>query len=292
MRITENMRYQNVLHDIAIAQQRMFNAQEQVSSGKKITKPSDDPIAASDILRIHSQQTEGAQYLRNLNFAKSKLEFTDSVFDSAQQLLERAVTLGQLSFTLLENGANYADELDGLRDHLIATANYSFAGRFIFGGSVTTQQPYVKNADSSVSYQGNSELMPLEVSRSVTLQTQIPGNEVFSGPLNVFDVLANLRAAIRSGDKAGIDAQIHNLQQFGEDLSVARGKVGGYLNRSATVGSDLAAAKITQEKQLTAEEAADMAAAITELTASEQGFQATLAVGARISQLSLLDFLR
>src|SRR5256885_1117953 len=97
MRITEGMRYRNLLQDIAQAQDRALKAQQQVSSGKKISKPSEDPVATADILRLHSENNEGDQYLRNLTFAKSKLQATDGVLDSVQQMVERARTLGQLS---------------------------------------------------------------------------------------------------------------------------------------------------------------------------------------------------
>src|SRR3989442_12061016 len=98
MRISDNMRYESLLNDLGRAQQRLLKAQQQVSSGKKITTPSDDPVAAKDILRLHSENSEGDQYLRNLTFAKSKLQVTDGVLDSVGTLVERARTLGQLSF--------------------------------------------------------------------------------------------------------------------------------------------------------------------------------------------------
>ena len=292
MRISETMRYEGVLRDIAQAQERMLKAQQQVSSGKRVTKPSDDPLAASDILRVKSEKSEDDQYLRNLTFARSKLQLSDVVLDSVEQMVERARILGQSSFSNPDQAAGYVTELEGLRDQIISAANTTYAGRFIFGGTITTQDPYVKNLDPSVTYIGNSAGMPMQISRTVTVETQVPGTEIFSGSVNIFDVMSGLVTAIQAGDQDGIDTQVANLGQFADVVALARSKVGGYLNHTTHVENNLAAANLSHETELSNKEAADLAKAISELTMSENGLQAALAVGARISQLSILDYLR
>jgi len=292
MRVTDEMAYQNLLRDIAGAQERLLTAQDQVSSNKKVTNPSDDPAAASDIVRIFSESNEGDQFDKNVTFAQSKLNLADTVLDSVQQMVERARTLGQLSFGNPDTASTYATELNGLRDQIISAANTTHAGRFIFGGSVTTTVPYVKQPDSSVSYQGNSEDMSLQVTRNSTLQTQLPGSEIFSGSVDIFQVMTDLSTAMQTGDKDGIDAQVKNLEAFSDVLSTARGKIGSYLNAATNVSSQLSTAKLARASDLTHEQAADMAQAITDMNMTQTNLQATLAVGARISQLSLLDYLK
>jgi flagellar hook-associated protein 3 FlgL len=287
------MRYQNFLSQIGLAQQRYLKAQEKVATGKKVNSPSDDPAAASDILRINSEGQVDDQYLRNLTFAKSKLQLTDGVLDSVEQLVERAVQLGQLSFSDPSSSQPNVTELQSLDDQMVTAANTTYAGRFIFGGSVTTQTPYTKDPlTGAVTYNGNSEDMPLQISNSVAVPTQIPGSDLFSGSINIFDAISNLATAIQNGDKDGIDAQIKNLQQFSDNVSVSRTKLATYLNLTSTGESDLSLAKISRETQLTNVEAADMAAALSELTAAQNGLQATLAAGSKVSQLTVLDYLR
>jgi flagellar hook-associated protein 3 FlgL len=291
MRITETMRYENVLRDIGRAQQRVLKAQEQVATGKKVYKPSDDPVAASDILRINGEKSEDVQYSRNLTFARSKLQFTDAALDSVEQMAERVRTLGQLSFSDPDKATGYLTEIQGLRDQMIAAANSAYAGRFIFGGSQTTQAPYVKGPGGTVTYDGNAQDMPMQISRTAKVPTQIPGSDLFTGTVDIFAVLDDLATAIQAKDKDGIDAQLRNLETFAESISLSRSKIGGYLNLVTNVESDLSAAKLSHETELTNKEAVDLAAAITELTASQNGLQATLAVGAKISQVSILNYL-
>jgi flagellar hook-associated protein 3 FlgL len=183
-------------------------------------------------------------------------------------------------------------ELNGLRDQMIAAANTSHAGRSIFGGSVTTTAPYVKNPDTSVTYVGNSQDVALQVSRSTTLQTQIPGSQIFSGSIDIFQVMTDLATAMQAGDKTGIDAQVRKLEQFAEVVSIARSKVGSYANMASNISNELTTARLARENDLTHEQAANMAQAITDLNMGQNALEATLAVGARISNLTLLDFLK
>ena len=292
MRITEGINYQTLLQDIARAQERVQTAQNQVSSGKKVTAPSDNPTAAADIVRLTGENSEAEQYSRNLTFAKSKLQVTDDVIDGVEKMVERVRTLGQLSFGNPTAASAYIAEVSGLRDQIISAANTMHAGRFLFAGSATTTAPYLKNPDSSVTYLGNAEGMSLQVTRSAALPTQLPGSEVFSGSVNIFTVMTDLTTAMQSGNKAGIDTQVRKLGQFADTVSVARSKVGSYLNLAANIESELSSAKLARETELSKEQAADLATAISELTLSQQGLQATLAVGARISQLNILDYLK
>ena len=292
MRVTEGMSYQTLLRDLAFGQDRLQNAQNEVSTGKKVTTPSDNPIAASDIVRLNTEGNEADQFSKNLNFAKAKLQIADTALDSVEQMVERARTLGQLSLGEGNPASAYVSELNGLRDQIISAADTTHAGRYIFGGSTTTTQPYVKNPDTSVTYQGNDQDMPLQVSRNSTLQTQVPGSEIFSGSVDIFTTMSDLATAVQAGDKAAIDAQVKKLEQFSDVISEARSKVGGYLNTATNVESELSSTGLTRKSELSNVQDADLAKAITELTMSQQQLQATMAVGARLSQLTILDYLK
>jgi flagellar hook-associated protein 3 FlgL len=292
MRITSMMGYLNLLQDINRAQERNQDAQNQVSSGKKVLNPSDDPTAAADIVQLSSEAAEADQYARNVTFAQSKLQVTDGILDNVQQMVERARTLGQSSLGDLTTSSANITELNGLRDQLLSAANSTYLGRFIFGGSVTTTSPYVKNPDSSVSYNGNSADMSVQVTRTTTLPTQVAGSDIFSGPVNVFDVMSNLSTAIQNRDKTAINDAVNQLGQFDDNVSTARSKVGGYLNLATAVQSQLSTANVARASNLSQEQDADLPTAISEMTQSQQTLQAALAVGARVSQLSILDFLQ
>ena len=292
MRVTEGMNYQTLLRDLAFGQDRLQNSQNEVSTGKKVTAPSDNPIAASDIVRLNMEGNEAGQFSKNLTFAKAKLQIADTALDGVEQMVERARTLGQLSLGEGNPASAYVTELNGLRDQIISAANTTNAGRYIFGGNVTTTPPYVKNPDTSVTYAGNNQDMPLQVSRNSTLQTQVAGSDIFSGSVDIFTTMSDLATAMQAGDKTAIDAQVKKLEQFSDTVSVARSKIGGYLNAAANVDSELSSTGLVRKSELSQVQDADLAQAITELTMNQQQLQATMAVGARLSQLTILDYLK
>src|SRR5207237_3888371 len=107
MRITEGMNYLTLLREMALTQQRVQTAQNEVSSGKRVSVPSDDPAAASDILRLNSEGIEADQYSRNLTSGQPKLQIADTALDGVQQMLLRAQTLGQVSLSDNQPGSAY-----------------------------------------------------------------------------------------------------------------------------------------------------------------------------------------
>jgi flagellar hook-associated protein 3 FlgL len=293
MRITSTMSYLNLLQDINRAQERAQAAQNEVSLGKKVSNPSDDPTAAADTVQLSSEGAEADQYARNVTFAQSKLQVTDGVLDDVQQMVERVSrTLGQASLADLTTSSANITELNGLRDQILSAANTTYSGRFIFGGSVTTTPPYVKNPDSTVSYNGNSAGMSVQVTRTTALPMQVAGRDIFSGSVNIYDVMSDLSTAIQNGDKSAIDDAVNKLGQFDDNVSTARSKVGGYPNLATDVQSQLSNASVARVSSLLQEQDADLPTEISEMTQSQQTLQAAHAVGARVSQLSILDFLQ
>jgi len=94
MRIADSTAYTSFLSNIQKQQEQMLVAQEQVSSGKKVEKPSDDPEAAADIIRITGQQALDDQFTKNLNTASGRLTAADNALNSVQQMIDQIRTLG------------------------------------------------------------------------------------------------------------------------------------------------------------------------------------------------------
>src|ERR1700674_212684 len=178
----------------------MQQAQSEISSGNRIGKPSDDPAAAADIVRLTGQKSESDQYLSNVGAAQSSLNYTDTVLGGVQTVIQRGISLGQSSLSSPSTASSYSTEVNSLHDQVVSSANANYQGQFIFGGSATRNPPYVQQPDQSVTYQGNSDVLKVQIGRSTTLQVHIPGNQIFSGAVNVFDSMKQLSAPINAGD--------------------------------------------------------------------------------------------
>ena len=239
----------------------------------------------------NAEKAETEQYKRNVEFGRSRLDFTDGVVDNLQVLVERLLFLGLTSIGNSSSGEVFTAEVEGLRDQIMNTMNSSVQGRFIFAGSKTNTQPHSKDATGSVPYQGNTDKVKLQVGRSVQLDTQIPGSELF-GSTDVFSVITALDQAMQSGDRSSIDAELKNLQTAWDGLSVSRSRIGGLLNLADSTQNELTALALARETALVDIEAADLTKTLTEFRSLESALQNTLAIGARISQQTLLDYLR
>jgi flagellar hook-associated protein 3 FlgL len=307
MRITSGQNYNDLLRNLESIRERMAQAQTEIASGNKINQLSDNPAGAADLVRLTGEKSEIDQYTSNAASAKDRLDYSDTALGTAQTMVLRVITLGQLALANPSNpGSAYTTEINGLRDQIVSVANTSFQGTSLFGGSVTNKPPYVVNPDQSVTYQGNSDATVVQTGRASTLQTQIPGDQVFSGSINVFDAVKQLSAAItgspgpitaastgadRSAVQANIQAQVSKLQQFYDSLSAVRSQVGSLSNAAQNTQSDLQAYELARASDQSRIQSADLAQATTDFTQNQTALQAAITAGAKISQISILNYL-
>jgi flagellar hook-associated protein 3 FlgL len=291
MRITSDIAYNNLLRDIERISERMQDTQLQISSGKKLNKPSDDPVAVCDVIRIQAEQSEVAQYQDNLATAKSRLNFADSTLQGVETMIERVRSLALVSMSNLTTANVYTAEISGLRDQLLAAANNTIDGQFMFAGSNVDTPAYTQASNGTVTYSGNTDVVRLQIGRSATLQVQLPGSDIFTGTVDIFDTIQTLMADMNAGNKAGIAAGVTKLEQFSGVIGNALGKVGGLVNVAQSVEADLSKYSLGRTEQRSRLEDTDMAAALTDYTQAETALRAATAVGARISNISILDYL-
>ena len=296
MRITNAQSYSNLLRSLQSIQERMQQAQNEVTTGNRINQLSDDPAGSADIVRFTADKSEMDQYMSNAAAGKDRLNFADTVLSNVQSMVQRVINLGQLaSSNAPPNDSNpasaYTAEINSIRDQLVASANSTFQGTYIFGGSAMTQPPYVVQPDQSVAYQGNSDANVVQVGRASTLQVQIPGNQVFSGAINVFSSLQQLSAAINAGNTSAVAAQVTNLQQYYDSLSTVRAQIGSLENAAQNVQTNLQSYETTLAGDQSRVQTVNMAQAVTDFTQAQTALQAATAAGAKISQVSLLDYL-
>ncbi len=262
-----------------------------MTTGNKINQLSDDPAGSADIVRLTANKSEIDQYTNNASAAQNRLQTTDSVLSNVQNVVQRVIALGEGALTDPSASLPSVPEIMSLRDQLVSTANTAFQGTYLFGGTVADKPPYVVQPDQSVTYQGNSEAVQVQVGRASTLQVQVPGDQAFSGSVNVFDSVKKLSDAIQAGDKTAIQTEVNNLQQYFDSVSAVRSQVGALINTAQNAQSDLQSYELARASDQSRIQSADLAKASTDLTQAATSLQAAMAAGARISQLSILDFL-
>jgi flagellar hook-associated protein 3 FlgL len=181
-RISLQQAFSQGLRGILNVQSQMFKTQDQVSSGKRVLTPADDPIAAARILQLDQASSETTQYKKNIDAAQTNLDLEDARLDSTANLLARVreltVQAGDGGLAAPDRQAVYA-ELTNILDQLVSIANTrNTSGEYIFGGYKGQQAPFVKNG-TNYSYVGDTGQRMVQISSTTSVPISDSGSAVF-----------------------------------------------------------------------------------------------------------------
>lgn len=291
MRITQQMLSSNTTSQLQQNLSRYEKANEQVSTGKRINRPSDDPIGVQKSLKLASQLADNEQYERNTDYALSWMETTDQALNSISNALQRANELGLQA----SNGTNspedqqtIAKEIEQLRAEIQDIANTKFDGKYIFNGQ-KTDQPIQVAANGDLTY--NNQSITQRMSSSNTIEMNVTG-EVFDGNVNLFKTLDQLSGALANGDQDGISSALEKVETGKEQVLNSWTTLGAKQSRVEGMNQRLKEENLSLQTLVSKNDDVDFAEAIMKLKTEESVYQASLAASAKIIQPSLLDFLR
>jgi len=295
MRISNRGQVDRTLYQLASAQQRMAEEQGRVTSGKRVNRPSDDPLAASRIMAGRTQLDRIAQYQRNISMARSEMTAAESAVTEANDLLTRAGELATQAANgtlTAEHRANIAIEVGQLLTAATSLGNSRYQGRYIFAGHQTDTEPFTPDfsaAPMAIAYNGDDGAMEREIEQGERLEVNTPGSRAWP---QVFDALIGLRNALQSNDLAAIQASTGTIAAASTELLEVRSEIGARMNRMDLAEQRLLDEDLMLKTVVAGFENVDMAEAVVELEARETAYQAALAVTGRTANVSLLSFLR
>lgn len=292
MRVTQGMLATNSLRHLSQSYSNMGKYQDQLATGKKINRPSDDPVVAIKGMYYRSNLTEVEQYKRNLNEAYQWMESSEAGIDHATQVMQRIrelVVQGQSGTSSPSDLKAIAVEIGQLKEDIANVANTQVAGRYIFNGTKTDSAP-VTITDGTISVDMKTDAFNVEVSNGVNLKVNINGTNVFGSEL--FDTLQSLENALNSGTLESGDDFLSKLDGHFDVMSAERSEIGARYNRLEMIDARIQDQEIIASRILSENEDADIERVITDLTIQESIHRASLAVSSRIIQPSLIDFLR
>lgn len=308
MRISSAYAFGSSVTQLQRRQQALTTAQEQLTSGKRVLKPSDDPAAAAQAERALAAASRSEAQLRALDASRQAMQLTESALGDAGELMQQArellVSAGNGTFTDKDR-ATVANALRGLRDDLLAVANRSDgAGRYLFGGQGADGLPLLDgpggvayNAATGQLLAATGEASPLSVDgQAAWLQAPDPNNA--PATLSVFDVLdravgellttgrsATQVAQTISDGLGGVDATAGNLAAW-------RARTGAALNRIDGIEQRLGQTRLDAQRDRSDAEDLDMMQAISDFQNRQTGYDAALKTYSIIQQMSLFDYLR
>ncbi|HET7522320.1 MAG TPA: flagellar hook-associated protein FlgL [Bacillales bacterium] len=299
MRVTQSMLTTGFLRNISESYERLAKYQEQLATGKKINRPSDDPVVAMMGMEYRSNLSQVKQYQRNLSTVYKWMDSSEAALDEATAVLQSVRELVvQASNGTYEDKQReaIAEEIGQLKNHLASIANTKVAGKYIFNGTATMQSPAtLSNTDGdemtevAVNSQGGGVM--IEVNHGVQIRVNVDPDKVFNQGL--FDMLYQLEQKLRNGASGeDINDYIAKVDSRLNDILSVRAELGARYNRVEMIEKRLGEQKVIATQILSDNEDVDMEKVIMNLKMQESVHRAALAVGARIMQPSLMDFLR
>jgi len=295
-RITNQQLLVNTQRSLQSSRSLLSQLQDRVSTGKAITKPSDDPAAMASLLRIQSQQRAATQYGTNIADGTAWLSTVDTTLSSAEDILGKVRELtvrGSNSGALTPASREaIATELEGLKGDLLSKANTTYLGRNIFAGS----------SDAGVAFDTSDPAAPYAFTGAAgaTVQRRVDDTESVrvdadgaaafgTGATSVFATIDSIVTDLRAGTDVG--SRLTELDTHLGNLTTQHAFVGTRYARLQQAASNNLTQTTALESQRAGVEDVDPAKAILDLKSQETTYQSALAVTARALQPTLLSYL-
>ena len=295
MRVNPN-NVPNIIADMQQSQVSLNTALQQVSTGKRVTLPSDDPFASAAMVQNTIETGNVDQYTQNVSSVLLTLQSSDSALSSVVTSLTKAVTLGTEGANGTNSAVNLqalATQVQGILTSVVSQANTSVGGSYLFGGT-STATPYTADPTSPTgyTYNGNNGINSVAIGDQTNVQVNIPGSQIFTDPSNnVLASLSSLATALQSGTSADIataTSAITSAIGFIGQQRVIYGNSESQVNAQETNLQQDTVTLASQENNLIG---VDEATAAVNLSQAETNNSAALAAAAKVLPNTLLNYL-
>jgi flagellar hook-associated protein 3 FlgL len=296
MRVNPNM-VPDVLAGLQQSQSAVNTALQEVSTGKKVSVPSDNPAASASMVQNTIDTGNVDQYTQNASSVLSMVQTADSTLSSVVSSLTKAVSLGTEGANGTMNATDQqsiATEVQGILSGVVSMANATYQGSYLFGGTASTQAPYTADSSSAsgYTYNGNSGVNSVVVGDDLSVQANIPGSQIFSNSSNdVLGSLSSLVTALQSGNSSSIQSAtnaVNSALNYVSQQRVTYGNAETQLNSQETYLQQETVTLTSQENALVG---VDMAQAATALAQAQTANSAALAAAAKVLPTTLLNYL-
>jgi len=306
MRVTSNMMNSQLMLNLNRNAYKMSQTQNQLATGRKINKPSDDPVGITYSLRYRAELSSNEQYQKNVDSALSWLDYNDTVLGQAGDVLQkiRELTVQAANGTNPQSAlSSIKEEISQLKEQLVDLGNSKLNGKYIFNGQTYDKKPYdlpknpdgttdITNADQVKTDAGSVDYI---VGESIKLSINVTGNDVFGtdqDPDNLFTIVNSITTALENGNYDELSKQLTNMDTRMDKILTARADVGAKTNRVELMQGRLGDMEVNLTDLQSKTEDADYAEVIMNSKIQENIYNASLSSGAKIIQPSLVDFLR
>jgi flagellar hook-associated protein 3 FlgL len=302
-RVTQQMTAQNLLANINQSLNQLDTTQEELSTGKKINQPSDNPYGTSLALQLNNQIANLTTYSNNVTDGTSwatagNAALTD-ITNSVQRIRELVVSAANGTQTQADMSAD-ADEVNQLIDQIKQDANTQYNGQYIFSGTATGTAPY--QAGSNDAYAGDTGQVTRTIGPNTSLAVNVDLSSVLgtgqtvagqsAGDGKLLNTLRNIVDDMQSGNSSALSAtDLAQLDTNAGSLNGLTANLGATTDRLQMADSRIQTLQASDAQSLSNTQDADMAQTEVNFSTEQAALTAALQAGAHIVQQSLMDFL-
>lgn len=291
MRITSSMLARTLINSVNSSKERLARLQGELATGKRINKPSDDPLGITQALGLQARLRKNAQYLKNSHIANNWVDQTSQILASVAVVLNNAkvITVRESTATASEQSHSAsAEEVRSIKGQILNLINTQQAGRYLFAGSKTRTKPFNQQG----TYQGDEGEIKIQVAQGTSFTINVPGNQLLQGQENIFAVLSELETALENNNAAGISGTMDKIDSCLEQIYIWEGNFGGKGQKVQIFQNRLQDQEVGITQLLSYTEDADVVRTIVELQMVETGLKAALDAGMAIMRIIMLEFWR
>ncbi len=301
MRIATSQITDNAVTSRQELQPQLAKTQQQLSSGKRVLTPADDPSAAASILSLNQTISLTKQYQRNSSAAQTRLNLEETTLSGASDILQRvrelAIQANNGTMSASDRGA-IAAEVTQLSQQLQGLANTTDAGgEYLFAGFKADTQPFTANGAGVITYNGDQGTRLLQIGPQRQIEVGDSGSSVFmnipassGGVQSVFDTLNKFVSDLNANTPS--TSTITDLDSATKNLLTVRAKVGARLNAIDSQNSINTGYLTQTQSALSGVQDLDYASAISKLNQQSLALQAAQSSCTKIQGLSLFNYIR
>ncbi|MBU4316050.1 MAG: flagellar hook-associated protein FlgL [Proteobacteria bacterium] len=290
--------------------QSLIDLSEKVSTGKRVLRPSDDPLGMARILDYRGTLSQIEQYMENINRGQTKIEVMEHVLGEVENQVINAKRIATDQSTgVLETRGTAASQIKNIFDQVLDLANSELQNNFLFGGNQTNARPFTRNADGiegtaddyEVVYHGDNGEQKIIIGKNSDVKISSNGNDIFTGDtlsngVNVFNTLKDLIEGLENPDTetgtTQIRSQLGLLKTAQEQVNSVRTLTAG-INQRLTSSKDYwSNFKTAMETQLSNVQDVDLTQAAVEFQKAQLVYETTVALANEMLQNTLLSFLK
>ena len=289
MRVTNSMMTATVKRNLFRQAEQLANKQETMASGKRINRPSDDPLGYGKVLDYRKTLTSLGQYDRNIQNAKNRTEFIETTLEGVEELMVDAKNWAVNQFVSASMDREAAiTSVQNIREQMVQMSNSKMGNVYVFAGFQTLTPPFASDG----TYNGDNGYYSVMTADNMEMQVEADGSRIFQGAEDVFDALDQLIVGLQTDDVALIHSQIDRFEQAQDQVQMVRAESGAKYQQLQLVEQQTAKLKLTFEEMMDSTEKAIIEETVIDFNNQELAYELALNAAAKIIQPTLMDFLR